>query len=79
MEFRGQAGGIALTTCGRNIVLYCSLVAIPGHNSTVAGTFRSYRDVGRNTWHYKEKIIPKLSILWINWESRYNEAQCKLT
>ena len=63
MEFRGVAGGIVLTTRGRNMVLYCSLGARPGHNSTVADTSRSYRDVGSNTWHYKEKTIPKLSVL----------------
>ena len=62
MEIRGQAGGIVLNTRGRNIVLYCSLMARPGHNSAVANTSRNYRDVGRNTWHYKEKKIPKLRI-----------------
>ena len=65
LEFRGQAVDIVLTTWGRNVVLYCSLVTKPGHNSIVADTLRRYRDVGRNTWHYKEKTIPKLILLWI--------------
>ena len=55
VEIRGPACGIALTTPGRNRVLYCPLAGRPVHNSTVADTFRSNRNVGRNTWHYKEE------------------------
>ena len=59
---RGPAGGIALTTPGRNRVLYCPLAGRPGHNSRVADTVRRYRDLGRNTWHYKERMDTELNI-----------------
>ena len=62
-----MAGGIALATPGRNRVLHCPLAGIPGHNSSVVetggGRYRErYQDVGRNTWHYKERMETELNI-----------------
>ena len=42
VETRGPAAAIALTTPGRNRVLYCPLAGRPGHNSSVADTVWRY-------------------------------------
>ena len=56
VEFRGQAGVIALTARGSDIVQLCPLAGRPGHISSVADTVGSHCDVGRNTWHCKERM-----------------------